>query len=79
MGELVFDVIGPDAKHFVQNPGFRTLIDCLEYEIGGAERDRTADLLVANSGYGIRWRNTRRHGVRVWPRLYRGFRSSERY
>ena len=28
--------------------GFRTPIDFLKYEIGGAERDRTADLLVAN-------------------------------
>ena len=28
--------------------GFRTSVDCLEYVIGGAERDRTADLLVAN-------------------------------
>ena len=28
--------------------GLRTPIDFLKYEIGGAERDRTADLLVAN-------------------------------
>jgi hypothetical protein len=46
---------------------------------GGAERDRTADLLVAKPGYGIRWRNTRRHRMSVCPRRYRGFRSSERY
>jgi hypothetical protein len=38
-------------------------VNAKDMVFGGAERDRTAGLLVANSGCDLRWRNTGRYRV----------------
>ena len=50
--QMSMDVAGParteNKKKASFSTGFRTFWDVVEYCFGGAERDRTADLLVAN-------------------------------
>jgi hypothetical protein len=71
------DPINPSG--FKRNQGERMPFvgPIFEFCFGGAERDRTADLLVANSENDLRRRDTRGCGVSLAPRIFNEIDRSE--